>query len=260
MIKKTILFLSAVLFFTSFAKAQETSSQENKQLEWFLNLGLSLGGTSPLPLPEQVRKISHYNPKVNPYLGVAMIYNLDIQRKWAIGTEIALETKGMRVKDEVKYMSTRVTVSGKDNPNEQIVTGDFVGKNTTNVNLQYLTLSIYGLYNIDTKWSLKAGGYLANTLKSTFNGNVSDGYLLDKDSGERFIIGEDDIASFDFSDDIRDFDIGLLVGGKFNLNQRIGIIGTVTWGLTDIFYSGSNPISFKLQNIYGTLGVSYRFR
>lgn len=251
--KKIALFTNIALLFAMHATAQNGL----RRVDFDLNLGLNIGATAPLPLPAEVRKIEHYNPKINPHLGISMTYSLDAEKKWGIAAEAAFDAKGMRVKDKVKYMHTEVTVSHKDDPDKKTVAGDFVGKNMTNVNLHYLTLSVYGVYNINEKWSLKAGPYLASTLKSRFDGNVSDGYLLDA-NGERFNIDDATDATFDFRDDIRDFDIGLLVGGKLNVNRQIGVTVGLTWGLNDVFYSGSNPISFKMQNIYGTIGVSYR--
>ncbi len=128
----------------------------------------------PVPIPEEVRKIESYNPKINPHVGVGTIYYLT--EKWGIGTELSVGSKGMRVTDEVKYMRTRVLVS-KPGEEEKTVEGYFVGKNMTNVSLYYLTLSVSGIYSITPKWEVKAGIYASGIGKTKFTGNVSDGYL-----------------------------------------------------------------------------------
>lgn len=236
-------------------KKEEGTSK--KGLEWELNIGLNIGGSMPIPLPEEVRKIESYNPKFNGHVGVSTVYNLN--EKWGIGTELSLNTKGMRVKDRVKYMRTKVTVSDKNSQEHRQVEGYFVGKNMTNVNIQSLTLSLYGSYNITENWEVKLGIYASNILKSKFTGNVSDGYLRDgTPNGPIVVIEKDNPASFDFSDNMRDFDAGLVVGGKFKVNDKIGIIANLNWGFTDIFYRDQNPIQFKMQNVYCTIGVAYK--
>lgn len=256
--RKIALFANMALILATHAVAQGGAWNGNaKRLDYSLNIGFNIGGTMPVPLPAEVRKVEQYNPKINPHLGVSMIYTLDPEKKWGIGTEVAFDAKGMRAKDEVKYMHTNVTVSSKNNPEESKVSGDFVGKNTTNVNLHYLTLSFYGVYNLNEKWTLRTGPYLAATLKARFDGRVYDGYLLDE-NGDRYIIDGETTGTFDLRDDVRDFDIGVLVGGKFNLNKQLGFTAGMTWGLTDIFYSGATTISFKMQNVYGMIGITYR--
>lgn len=251
-----ILFIFTTL--STNIRADE-GDDKKKTLDWYLNLGINIGGSMPVPLPAEVRKINNYNPKINPHIGISTIYNLN--KKWGIGTELSLGIKGMRVKDEVKYMHTKVLVSEKGNPDSKMVDGYFTGKNTTNVNLQYLSLTLSGIYNIDDKWEVRLGMYAASILKAKFDGNVSDGYLRDKEpNGPIVVIEADNPALFDFSDNLRDFDAGIVLGGKYKINERIGAIINLNWGLTDIFYRDQNPINFKMQNIYATFGVSYKLK
>lgn len=251
---------------TMFLSAQNDSLQTSKSesaastLEWNLDVGFNIGGAMPVPIPREVRKIESYNPKINPHIGIRTTYNLDKKNnRWAIGSSLSLDSKGMRVSDRVKYMHAKVTVSEKGSADPRIVEGDFVGRNTTNVNMLYATISLFGRYTIHPKWELTAGLYGASTLKSTFDGDISDGYLL-TDDGDRVVIDDGMTATFDFSDDIRDFDAGVVVGGKFKMNRNIGFFANMTWGLTDIFYRGANPINFKLQNVYGQIGISYNLK
>ncbi|MDU1889387.1 MAG: porin family protein [Dysgonomonas sp.] len=244
----TILLLSLVMLnLKSFA--QEDNS---KNFDLSFLLGVNIGATAPLPLPEEVRKIKSYNPKFNPQLGFNLTYNLN--NRWGVGSGVTLDWKGMRVRDEVKYMYTSVT----ENKGQSTLTGYFVGKNMTNVDMTYLTVPIYGTYRFSDKWQVKLGIYAAKALSTTFDGNVSDGYIrIGEPTGQKQEIDE---ATFDFSDDVRDYDFGLLGGGEYRLNNRIGFYANLAWGLTPYFYSGSNPIKFKLRNIYGTLGITYRLK
>ncbi len=255
---KIFIILAAFLVLGTSLKADD-NPEKKKTLEWYFNLGLNMGGSMPVPLPAEVRKIDSYNPKINPRIGVNTIYNLN--NKWGISSELSLGIKGMRVTDHVKYMKTKVLVSEKGSQEQRQVEGYFVGKNMTNVNLQYLSLSVSGVYNFNEKWEVRAGIYAASILKSKFTGNVSDGYLRDGEpNGPIVTIEADNPATFDFSDNMRDFDAGFTFMGKYKISDRLGVFVGFDWGLTDIFYRDQNPIQFKMQNLYGSFGVSYRIK
>lgn len=248
-LRNNIIILSFAFLFFSNISAQNI---DKETLDISFLLGFNFGATAPMPIPAEVRKVNSYNPKINPQIGINAIYNLT--DKWGIGTGLTLDWKGMRVTDRVKYMYTSVIlVDGGDK-----LTGYFVGKNKTNVDMTYLSIPVYGTYSFNEKWQVKLGIYAAKTLSSTFDGNVNDGYIrIDTPTGQKQeITGEG--ATFDFSKDTRDYDFGLLGGGEFRLTNRIGFYGNMTWGLLPYFYSGSNPIKFKLHNMYGTIGVTYR--
>lgn len=257
---KGLLILIAFCLLSLNIIAQNSNNNDKKKnLDWYLNIGINIGGSMPVPIPEEVRKIKSYNPKINPHIGLSTVYNLN--DKWGIGTEISIGNKGMRVTDEVKYMHTKVLVSDKNSQEKREVDGYFVGRNMTNVSLQYLSLSISGVYSFNEKWEAKLGLYAASVGKTKFTGDVSDGYLRDGEpNGPIVVIEKDNPATFDFSDNMRDFDAGIIIGGKYNINDRIGAIVNLNWGLTDIFYRDQNPIEFKMQNIYGTFGISYKIK
>jgi len=249
---KLIILFSIFLLSASQLAAQ---NENDKTIEWYATLGFNIGATAPIPIPEEVRAIENYNPKFNPHLGVNILYNLN--SKWGIGAELSIDVKGMRVKDEVKYMHINFVPIGGDSKTDRLE-GYFVGKNMTDISNTYLTLSMYGNYNINTKWKVKLGGFAASTLKTKFRGDVSDGYLrISTPTGtkQKIILEE-----FDFSQDIRDFDVGVMAGANYALTNRIGFYGNVSWGFASIFYSDFNPIQFQLRNIFGSLGITYRIK
>lgn len=226
--------------------------KETKALDISFQLGFNIGATAPMPVPAEVREINKYNPKFNPQIGINAIYSLS--EHWGVGAGLNIDWKGMRVTDHVKYMYTSVVLT----EGSERLTGYFVGKNMTNVDMTYLTMPVYGTYKFNDKWRVKLGIYAAKTLSSKFNGYVNDGYIrIDSPVGQKQDITGDG-ATFDFSDDSRDYDFGLFGGGEFRLNNRIGFYGNVSWGLVPYFYSGSNPIRFTFYNMYGTLGITYR--
>ncbi|WP_242034373.1 porin family protein [Dysgonomonas sp. BGC7] len=229
---------------------QENNTQKTFDLSFVL--GINMGATAPVPIPAEVRKINSYNPKFNPQLGINLVYN--INNKWGVGAGATFDWKGMRVKDEVKYMYTSVT----ENNGASYLTGYFVGKNMTNIDMTHLTIPIYGTYRFNEKWQVKLGIYAARVLSNKFEGDVTDGYLrVGEPTGQKQEIEK---ATFDFSDDARDYDFGLLGGGEYRLTNRIGFYANMTWGLVPYFYTKSNPIQFRMTNIYGTVGITYRLK
>jgi hypothetical protein len=250
-LKYNIIALFLASFFVSNISAQDA---DKKSLSLDFLLGFNFGATAPAPLPAEIREINTYNPKINPQIGINAAYNLT--DKWGVGTGITLDWKGMRVTDHVKYMYTSVVLTeGGDK-----LTGYFVGKNKTNVDMTYITIPVYGTYTFNEKWQAKLGIYAAKTLSSTFNGDVNDGYIrIETPTGQKQEISGEG-AIFDFSKDVRDYDFGLLGGGDFRLSNKIGFYGNLTWGLIPYFYTGSNPLKFKMHNIYATIGVTYRIK
>jgi hypothetical protein len=244
----TIISLTALMLSGSI------SAQDNdtKTFDLSFLLGFNIGATAPVPIPAEVRKIDSYGPKFNPQLGFNLIYNLN--SSWGVGAGLVLDWKGMRVADHVKYMYTSVILT----EGSEKLTGYFVGKNMTNVDMTYLTVPVYGTYRFNEKWQVKLGIYAAKTLSSHFDGWVNDGYIrIETPAGlKQEITGEG--ATFDFGDDSRDYDFGILGGGEFRFNNRLGFYANLTWGVVPYFYSGSNPIRFTFYNIYGTLGITYR--
>lgn len=224
--------------------------QSPSPLEWSLHIGVNIGATTPVPLPAEIRKLTAYDPKFNPSLGVSVAYKL--KERWHIGTGLTLEWKGMKVHDEVKYMYTSVVLEQGGEP----LTGYFVGKNYTNANMSYLTLPVYVSYQASKRWEVHTGIYAAKLLTKEFSGEVSDGYLrIGTTTGEKQFI---DAASFDFSDNINDYDFGCTAGAEYRLNSHIACNMNLNWALSPYFSNEENPISFKMYNVYTNIGLNYR--
>ena len=202
---------------------------QDRTFDFNLFLGYNIGATAPIPIPAEVRKIESYNPKFNPSMGLNIGYRFN--NKWGAGTGIAVDWKGMRVKDEVKYMYTSITtIQGNDK-----FTGYFVGKNMTNIDMPYRTVPIYAPYNFNEKWSARLGIYAAKALYSKFNGSVNNGYIrVGTPTGQKQEI-DGDGATFDFSEDIRDYDCGLQAGGEYKRKNRVGCYANLNWGLVPCF-------------------------
>lgn len=242
-------FLILPLFAQDFYNEGKDKSFEHK-----IVAGFNLGATAPLPLPAEVRSIKAWWPQFTPQLGYEVIYRFD-ESQWGIGSGILLNFKGMGVKDEVKYMHTKVELEKNSG---QKLEGYFVGKNKTTVKVAYVTVPVYASFRPNKLWSFRAGGYASYNFSSHFNGTVSDGYMrVGTYTGDKMIIDE---ATFNFDEDVRTFDFGLTVGAERRINNRFGVYGNLDWGLQSIFPSSFRPMEFDMYNIYLALGLTYRLK
>lgn len=222
-----------------------------------LVVGYNFGATAPVPIPREVRSIDSYWPQFTPYLGYNISY--DISNRFYIETGIALDIKGMGVRDKVKYIYTDVWMDGNN------IKGYFTGKNETEVKISYTTIPIRIGYRLSDTWALRTGGYFSYRNSSEFSGTVWDGYLRktnDKDiiNSEYLEILKKNDAKFDFGKDMRNFDMGVSIGCDHILNNRFGISCDLTYSLTPIFPNSFTGMDMKMRNIYISMGISYKLK
>ncbi|MDR0413498.1 MAG: PorT family protein [Dysgonamonadaceae bacterium] len=246
-----ILFLKqgAIILLLCFPSLRASAENTAPSWEFKINAGYNLGATSPLSLPAEIRKIEKYSPS-----GIAPHFALEATRwlneKWGISAQMTLDHKGFTVRDEVKSLHTEIDMK------DEKFTGNFTGKNTTEIRNVYLSLPVLATRRISDKWLVQAGFYLAYLYHPHFNGSVSGGSIR-KDSpiGEKTLV---DHASFDFSKEQNALDYGVLLAGERVFYSNFALRGQLSWGLKPLFPSGFTGITFKMYNIYGLIGISYR--
>jgi long-subunit fatty acid transport protein len=248
-IKRIITIITIACFISSL------SAQTTKRFEHKIIAGYNFGATAPAPLPEEVRSVNGYWPVFTPQLGYSISYKLN--DKWGLQSGIQLESKGMGVRDKVKYMYTDVIMD------DQNIRGYFSGKNETKVKISYVTIPLTATYQVTDKWSVRAGGYISYKSSGEFSGTVWDGYLRQTDDKDiinsmKIEIENKDDATFDFGNDIRDFDFGLVFGTERAINNKFGVTANFSWGLTPIFHSNFKGIDFGMHNLYLALGMTYK--
>lgn len=223
-----------------------------ENLEHKIVAGFNFGATTPTSIPREIRKIEGWWPQFTPQLGYNIIYNTS--DRWAVGSGILLDYKGMGVRDRVRYLYTEVKLEKDGN----YLTGYFTGKNETTVKMAYVTIPLYARFKINDTWNVRGGGYMSYAYSTSFKGKVWDGYMRAPDpTGSEIVIENKGDATFDFGDDVKTFDFGILAGGEMKINQRFNVFGTFNWGVTPIFHNSFKAVPFKMHNIYVTLGISY---
>lgn len=231
-----------------FTFAQNNSNSASK-FEHNVHIGYNIGGLAPISFPNTIRKINSYSPGFSPSFGYELNYRL--HQKWGLAVGLRIDWKNMSVQDSVQYFHTLVSMD------DATIEGNFSGTNTTKVKNIYLAVPIQALFYAGNNWKLKLGVYLAHLVRPSFYGSVSDGYLRKGDSlGEKVII---DYASFDFDKEQRTFDFGISAGAEKLVYKNFSAKADLQWGLQPVFPNSFNGISFNMYNIFGTLGLSYRF-
>ena len=108
--KKIILLiclglLSGVQSATLFAQQDQNAGIIKSYLvglEYEVKAGFNIGGTSPLPLPVEIRKIKSYNPTMSIGIEGNVTKWFGPERKWGARVALRLENKGMSTDARVK--------------------------------------------------------------------------------------------------------------------------------------------------------------
>ena len=245
--KSSILFV--LIFFITFAAV---SQEENTVREYRIKAGFLIGGTAPMPLPAEIRKIESFNPLLNLMIGGEIVQSLN--ENWLLLSGLQFETKGMETRARVK--SYNLTMVSNDNGK---LSGVFTGKVRTEVKNSYLTLPVSAIWrpHQQAKWGVKAGLYGSFLLDGEFGGSAYDGYLREGDpTGEKIEITT---ASYEFPDDLQRWNWGILLGAEWRPFPHFLTGIDLSWGINSIFKKNFDVITYKMYPIYGTLSFGYVF-
>ena len=251
----SLLLLLSIGCYTTIVQAQEERNQSilkslTKGLEYRLKAGFNIGGTSPLPLPAEIRKINSYNPTTAFSIEGDVVKTFN--NKWGISTGIRLETKGMKTDATVKNYHMKMIAS--DGGERE---GQGTGGATTTVKQSLLTIPVLAIYKVSKRWELELGPWFSYLTSGEFFGTAYDGYIRDVDpTGEKVNVLS---ATYDFNNDLRSFQWGLQLGAQWRAFSHLNVTGNVTWGMMSIFKKDFDTITFDMYPIYANLGFAYVF-
>lgn len=243
MIKKLTVFALMLLCVNALFAAEG--------FDYRLRAGISIGGTSPLGLPAEIRTIEGYSPSLVPSIEGNVHYF--VSKPWGVTTGLRLEYKGMHTTAAVQQWYVTMNVSNGDQPGE--AQGYFTGTVKTNSVNGYLTIPVIFTYDLGEKWRFGVGGFASFDFDRNFTGEAKDGYLYNVASGRTAV----ESASYNFSDDVRYFDFGAQLAVDWRVFERLAVSAQFAWSATPIFQSDFHNVSYKLYNIYGNLGFAYLF-
>lgn len=257
--KLSLIILCLAFALTAQAQKRGNAKETDERLiqaalrGWHVRIGagFDIGGTSPLPLPAEIRKIESYKPTLNVHLEAAAHKKFDSH--WGIMPGIRFEQKGMKTDAKVKnYHMEAVNDDGTGK-----VVGAWTGRVKTEVAANYLTFPILCTYTFNDRWQVQLGPYVSWMFNGDFTGKAYDGYIRDQDPTGEY--AEVPSASYNFSDDLRHFAWGIQAGGEFKAYKHLSVSLNLNWGLNGIFPSDFGSVTFTLYPIYASLGFNYLF-
>ena len=152
-----ICTIAVLLAMVANVQAQE---ERNKSLinsylhgwEYNIKAGFNIGGTSPIPLPKEIRKIDSYAPGIAIAIEGNATKWFDEKKKWGLTLGLRLENKNMTTEATVKNYGMKII-----NTNGGELAGLWTGGVKTKVKNSYLTIPILADYRISKRWIVSAG-------------------------------------------------------------------------------------------------------
>ena len=255
-----ICTIAVLLAMVANVQAQE---ERNKSLinsylhgwEYNIKAGFNIGGTSPIPLPKEIRKIDSYAPGIAIAIEGNATKWFDEKKKWGLTLGVRLENKNMTTEATVKNYGMEILGQGGER-----ISGVWTGGVKTKVHTAGLTIPLMATYKLNNRWNIKAGPYFSYILSREFSGHVYDGYLReDNPTGPKVEFTDNKVATYDFSNDLRHFQWGLQAGAGWRAFKHLNIYADLTWGLNNIFKNDFHTITFAMYPIYLNIGFGYAF-
>lgn len=217
--------------------------------------GYSIGATTPLGMPDGVRSIDAFRPTPSFTVGIDAAYPLG--ERWHIAAGLRLDNKAMDadITAQGYHMELR---KGTEH-----LEGVFTGSVSQQVSMLMLSLPVCAVWQAAPQWHLKAGPYISFLLTKDFSGTASNGYLRQGGpTGPKITIGDtpETWATYDFSDDLRRFQLGFTLGADWQALPRLSLSLDLGIGLTGIFPSNFSTVEQSLYPLYGTVGICYNLR
>ena len=224
-------------------------------LEYEVRAGFNIGGTTPLPLPQEIRALTGYSPNINLALGGDIIKWLGKQEKWGFIIGLRLETKGMEAEARTKNYSMEIIGDGGER-----MSGNWTGMVKTKYRASYFTVPVLAAMKLSERVRLSAGPYVSFKTSGDFSGHVFDGYLREGDpTGNKVVFEGESVAPYDFSEEVRTFQRGGQAGVTWRAFKHLNVHADLQWGLNDIFQKNFNTITFAMYPIYLNVGFGYAF-
>lgn len=223
-------------------------------LEYEIYAGVNIGGTAPIPLPSEIRKINGYNPMLNLAIGGNVTKWIDTAPKWGFSIGICFENKGMDTKSTVKNYGMEIIQDGSR------IAGNWTGRVDTKYQASLITFPVLARWRPSSQWNFHLGPYIGVSLNHEFSGNVHDGYLREGDpTGEKVEFEGEASAPYEFNSDLRSFQYGLQGGVSWRAFKHLALRANLSWGFNDIFKGSFKTVNFPLYPIYANLGFNYIF-
>ncbi len=257
----------SLLLCTSYARGQEGEEKgflgktvqgtKSFVMNGIVRVGLNLGATAPMAIPEGVSLIS-FSPNFNPVISFDRDFRLF--DRFYLSTGIRLEYKGMYTRAKVHDFHTRVLQKDEESGAVAEFKGNFTGENLTRVSLSYATIPLSLGWRFSSRYSLALGGYVSYLITGSFSGGVEKGYAWTEPEEGSSISKKMNIdkAEFNFSNELKSWDYGLEIWGRHRVSDHFHIQAGFAMGLTKVFKPDFKGVSMPMRNLYGSVSICYK--
>lgn len=243
------------------------NAQENKWDEWgptnketktgiIARVGYTVGGTTPLPVPAEIRTIREFSPKGGFNVGLEA-YKM-FNRRWGLKTGAHFFYEGFHTAAEVKGYQMTIEMDGES------LSGYFTGTDVTNTSMWGMTVPVLANFRLSPRWNVSLGPYVSVYYKTTFEGEVYEnragqGYLrVDNPTGQKVELTKGS-NSYNFGENMRPWGTGVELQFDWQALKHMNVFAQVDWGLSNAIDPDFTAVAFKMYPVYATFGVAYRY-
>ena len=254
-----------LIIFLLFAATTGFAQTTDKYTEWgptnqqtqngiIIRAGYVIGGTTPLPLPAEIRSINEFSPKGGFTVGFDAYHMFS--RHWGIQVGWHLFYEGFHTSAEVKNYRMSIT----QNQGKDFLEGYFTGTDVTDTWMLGGTIPLTVTFRLSPRWNVSAGPFISLLFDKTFEGEVYDGYLRkDTPTGQKTEFSRESKATYDFADDMLSAYWGAQLLFDWKAMRHMNVFGGVDWACSGIFPKRFQTVEFKMFPIYAKFGLAYRY-
>lgn len=246
--RQTAIIKFNICFFLIIFSISVSYGQERK-LAIYPAIGADLGGAIPFPLSD-IPDGAGGTPEPYVFLGLGAEY--PIVKNWKIAAEVNYRvisfTADARVISQPYYPGDGSTMY-------------FSGDTYTDVELRLIEFPAIGIYQLRDSRAILFGIYYSVILEGSFNTDAKNGVInADKSITDNAILPQNPGANvnYAFSDDLDNYDYGVLIGYRYKLGDKMNLFGKIQVGFKSIFKPDFNNIDYEMYNVRLNIGASYR--
>lgn len=256
---KQIIILAGLLLASVTGYGQNTDkyavwgpTNQETQNGIIVRAGYVIGGTTPLPLPAEIRSINEFSPKGGFTVGFDAYHMFS--RRWGLQLGWHFFYEGFHTCADVKNYRMGITQG------EDYLEGNFTGTDVTDTWMLGSTIPLTVTYRLSPRWNFSAGPFVSLLYNQDFEGEVYDGYLREGNpTGQKVEISRENSATYDFEDNMLSAYWGVQLLLDWKAMQHLNVFGGVDWACSSIFPNTFKTVEFKMFPIYAKLGVAYRY-
>ncbi len=254
---KNLRFLIIIMTCLPLLTVANAKSENNliKRSDAGIRIGASFGfpagaipeGASGLPLPA---------------VSLGMFYSYKFTPKWSI--QVGAEAYSLKANfntpyEQFEYIGNVEKYINGNTGNTRIDT-IFLDKATVEdgrFHNKYIAIPVTANYHFRKGWTFSFGGYVAYNYSKEMTGTATDIYYGDRYNPE-YSLKVTGTMPFDESQQIKDWDFGLNVGGNYEMKSGINFDLRVNAGMTDFFVKEFSAPPSAYHNIILQTTIGYR--